>query len=786
MVKRLQINSLLLVLFLSLQFVLGFAESPQYENKIIERVEVIINNPSTTVFDEESVKERLKTKATEHFSQTEFDLDLKALVQEFDRVIPDITIADQKLIITLNLWLKPTIKAIHFTGNEKIKTKTLEKELGISTKTTFDRQNFNKAFHKLKAYYVKEGFFEAELDYEIKQELLCNEVEIYVSINEGRAGRIKQIVFSGFDCSEQDEVLDLMVTKKYNFFTSWVTNEGTYSEDAIQQDQFFILNYLQNKGYADAKVNITVSECNEPNRIIICINASKGSVYKIGEVTFSGQTIFCLEDIQRKATIRSGDHYSPEKIRNTIDAITKLYGKFGYIDAFVDYEPKLIPDTCLYNLHFNIHEGSQFKIGMIKVLGNCATETNVILHEVLLIPGQVFNAEKLEATESRLRNVGFFKNVNVYAVKADKNSIFGNNYRDVHVEVEETSTGHFGASFGFSTTESIFGGLNVTENNFNYKGLNRVFTDGYQALRGGGEYAHITATVGKKSRSYVLSWTKPYFMDTEWSIGFELENSSTRYISKNYDICANGFTIHATNQINSFVRLGYHYRIRNTDVHVSKNRSVTENERNQLHHDGLISAAGLSILYDSTDHPLRPTQGFKSRLESEIAGLGGQYQFFSIAYLNSYYIPTDKDGVLKFRADARFVDPILNTRGNEIPIDERLFLGGDNMVRGYRPYKLGSTFKKSNDPEGGISLQFLSAEYSRRLFKRFDGFVFCDSGHLSYNNWGFGKMYTALGFGIRFQVFESGPPLQMGFGFPLNPENKSEVKKFFLTVGGKF
>lgn len=773
----------ILIVFFLFTFISIFGQSP-HENKIVEKVSIILTSSNAENFDAESIKGRLKTKEGDHFSQSEFDYDLKSLIQDFDRIIPEITFVDNKVYVELKISLKPRIHMIYWTGNDKIKTKDLEKELGISARSTFDRQTFNKAFHKLKSYYVKEGFFEAELGYEIRPNELCNQVDIEISIMEGRAGRIKKVNFCGLNSCEQDEVLETMVTKHYNFFTSWITGEGTYNEDAIQQDQFVILNYLQNKGYADAKVNISLLDAQEENRIIVSVNVDKGPIYTISKVIFEGNTLFCDADIEKKITTNTGCPYGPEIIRQTIENITSLYGKFGYIDAYVDYEPKLVDGEFAYSIHFTIHEGKEYRVGMIKVLGNCSTETNIILHEVILIPGQVFNSEKLQATESRLKNIGFFKNVNVYAVKSDKNSCFGDNYRDIHVEVEETSTGHFGGSVGFSTAESLFGGLNITENNFSYKGLNRVFTDGYQAARGGGEYAHITATVGQKSRSYVLSWTKPYFMDSEWSIGFELENSSTRYISNDYNINANGLTLHATNQINSFVRLGYHYRIRNTDVHVSKNKSVSEGERKELHHDGLISAAGLSLLYDSTDHPLRPTKGFKSRLESELAGLGGRYHFFTIAYLNSYYIPVDKESVFKFRADTRFINPMFNTPGYKIPIDERLFLGGDNMVRGFKPYKLGPRFRKSDDPEGGVSLQFLSAEYTRRLFKRLDGFVFCDSGSLSDNNWSFGRMYTAVGFGIKVQVFEEGPPLQLGLGYPINNTRKS--KNFFLMVGGKF
>jgi len=777
-------NKLALTFFL-FSFSAIFAESIQFENKIIERIEIVSDNSGVDDFDSSTARSKIKTKEGDHFSQSEFDGDLKVLSQNFDRVSPEVICIDQKIHIILRVREKPTIRTIFWTGNCKIKTNRLEEELGIRNNSILDRQAFNKAFHKLKAYYVKEGFFEAALEYRINEKEGCNEVDIEISIIEGRAGRIKDIVYRGLNKCEIKDIEDLVVSKTYNLFMSWFTNEGTYNEDAIMQDQFTILNYLQNKGYADAKVNIEVCQAEEANRIILIVKVEKGLPYTIGEISFEGNALFCDDDIWNKINLYRGCTYSPDAIRATATAITSLYGKCGYIDALVDYEPRLSCDECVYSLHFYINEGEAFRVGLIKVLGNCTTFTNVILHETLLIPGEVFNSDKLAATETRLKNVGYFESVNVYAVKSDCNSGLGGNYRDVHIEVSEASTGQIGASGGYSTTEKLFGSLNLTENNFNYKGLSHVWSDGLQAIRGGGEYANITATFGQRSRSYVLSWTKPYFMDSRWSVGFEIENSSTRYISKDYNILANGFTLHATNQLNAFTRVGYHYRLRNTDVHLTNKSEMSRQEREQLHSDGIISALGLNLVYDSTDNPLRPMNGYKSRLESELAGVGGDYQFFALAYLNSYYYQLDKDSVIRFQGDFKSITPILQTPANRIPIDERLFLGGDNTIRGFKPYKVGPIFD-GGDPKGGMCLQFLSIEISRRLMSKLDVFAFCDSGHLSFHNFGFGRMYTSAGVGARVQIFPGSPPLQFGIGFPFNAKRKGQEKQFFLNVGGKF
>jgi len=180
-----------------------------------------------------------------------------------------------------------------------------------------------------------------------------------------------------------------------------------------------------------------------------------------------------------------------------------------------------------------------------------------------------------------------------------------------------------------------------------------------------------------------------------------------------------------------------------------------------------------------------PTRGIRSRLEQEIAGFGGKQSFMGLAYLNTYYKALGENGVFKFRADFRFIVPLFDTKRFEVPLNERLFLGGDSTIRGYRVYRLGPKYN-DQDPRGGMSMQLLSAEYTKYLHKKVSAFLFCDSGHLSFDVWNFGTMWTSVGFGLNLKIFDSAPPVVVGFGFPLNPDNRSDVQRFFFNIGGKF
>ncbi|OJU81926.1 MAG: hypothetical protein BGO10_05470 [Chlamydia sp. 32-24] len=828
----------------------------QYENQQIEKINIFIHSPTGSNCDSSIVTSRIQTREGSFFSQSEFDNDLKVLSREFDRVEPQFSIVNDKIHIQLHVWPKPTIRTIVWNGNDKIKSARLQSELDVKSCTVFDRLAFSQAFNKVKMYYLKKGFFEAQMGYDIHFDELTNEVDITINIFEGRCGRIKRIIFEGFDACEEDAILELMLTKTYNIFLSWLNNEGTYNEDMMEQDRLNIINYLQNEGYADAQVCVSIGETPHDNRIVIYIKADKGNLYSINNITFEGNKVFSNERIQDLLSCYEGAPYSPDKIRETIDQLNLLYGRRGFIDAVIDYEVNL-KENCSYSLHISIDEGEKYRVGLIKVFGNCSTQTEVILHETLLVPGEVFNSEKLKITEERLANIGYFSNVNVYSVETeDMRNANGERFRDVHIEVEETTTGNFGAFFGFSTVESVFGGVNISEKNFNASGYKRLWRDGYQALRGGGEYTQFSVSIGNRSRSYDFTWAKPHFMDSQWTVGFDLQKSSNRYVSHSYSFDSSSFVLHATYDLNAFVKFGFQYRIKNTYIQltkkvIEKEESLVENDGSssrssssssddyanstinetmaksssssfsgfpssfpskvpsssgrhewpslisESKNDGIISAGGITLNYDSTDNPARPSKGLKSRFEAELAGIGGHYHFSGLAYLNTFYYKTDSKGVLKFRGDFRFLFPLFGQKPSHIPLDERLFLGGDNFVRGYKPYKLGPTFSEK-EPRGGFSMQLYSMEYVRRITKRFDGFLFFDAGHLSFDRFSFGSLYSkahhgndnrlylSAGYGIRFQIFEKGPPVTLGVGYPINPERRSQVKRFFFMLGGKF
>lgn len=774
-----------------------------YDDRKVSQIEIVIDSEEGAPFDPAPLLSRLKTQEGDHFSQLTFDSDLKTLAGEYEKVEPSIRLQNGQVFITIHITPKPLIHQIQWQGNTQYKTSTLQSELDIKPNTVFNRQEFNKAFNKVKEFYFKKGYFESQLTYSIQPIPGTNQIDIVIEVQEGRPGHIKKITLNGFTKSEESDITEQMYLKKYNFITSWVTGTGIYRDEALEQDRMTILNYLHNKGYADARVDIGLIDDADSGKLIVEITAHRGPIYRFGAITFEGNTLISNEEIARKSLLLEGENFSPDKVRDTSQAIKDLYGQKGYIDASVQYETLLMEDEPVFNIHFSIDEGQQYKVGLIHIFGNVSTKSNVILRESLLVPGETFDSRKLKATQQRLEAIGYFKSVNVYAVRTADDDDLGSTYRDVYIEVEETTTGNISLFMGFSSMDDVFGGIDLTERNFNIRGVGKALGGHISSLRGGGEFFHVRGTIGKKQNNVLVSWMNPYVNDTLWRLGVELSRTFSE-LQNHVVVVTYGGSVYTNYPLTNFWTVGMRQRIRhskdNLSIHALGDSAVAQASvhqvKRELNQDGLISAFSGNLSYDSTDNAFKPHRGWRSYFETEVAGIGGKYDFFKVSYLNSIYFPLWRKGTLKFRGDFKYLVPFGKTNKNSVPYSERFFLGGETTVRGYKPFLLGPVVELQNDagefeqtdtPFGGLSSSLVSLEYNQEIFRMLDIFAFVDAGSVTFGEFDIDQIRPTTGVGVRIDIGNR-TPIIVGYGIPLVKKDRHDGKwqKVFFSMGGQF
>lgn len=765
-----------------------------YEGQKVEKIQITFEDHSLEdQQDPKRVLSKIKTKEGQPFSQLTFDKDLKTLSESYDQIVPAISVENNHVVIHLKIWPRPTIHSIQWFGNEKVKTSKLQGELNIEPNTVFNREEFNEKFNNLKEYYIKKGYYEAQLNYTIYPIEGTNLVDIDVNIEEGRSGKIRNISFEGFTSDEESDLKEMIHTKKYNFLLSWLMGTGMYNEEAVEQDKITILHYLHNKGYADARIDIEIKDDPKKDAIILEIRVERGKLYRIGNVQYEGNKLIENENLSKKILIKDGDAFSPDKVRETAQGIQDAYGQKGYIETNVQYETHLRPDSDIYDIDYYIEEGDQFRVGLIHVFGNSNTKNNVILRESLLVPGEVFDSRKLKATQQRLQNIGYFKSVNVYAVRTpeaeeEETQKLNSSYRDVYIEVDEASTGNASIFLGFSSLDDVFGGLDLTEHNFNIKGIPQIFTGNFSDLRGAGEYAHAKANIGARQQNYIISWLDPYFRDTLWRLGFDLSYTTSRLQTEDYNIHTFGLTTTTSYPITNYWTYGAKYRIRNTRSDVQSKAGTEAEELGKKH--GIISGIGSNFRFDSTDSSIRPHRGLRSNIEGELIGLGGPFRFVKLNWTNTLYVYMWSKGTLKFRTDFKFIFPYGGNTSSDVPFSERLMLGGVGSVRGYKPYVIGpQSNSRTEDPVplGGISSGLFSAEYNQEIFKMLDAFVFFDAGSVRDKEFSIplNEVRAAYGLGLRIELMNR-TPIMIGYGWPFNAKSSDDKEQFFFSMGGQF
>jgi outer membrane protein insertion porin family len=185
----------------------------------------------------------------------------------------------------------------------------------------------------------------------------------------------------------------------------------------------------------------------------------------------------------------------------------------------------------------------------------------------------------------------------------------------------------------------------------------------------------------------------------------------------------------------------------------------------------------------------------------EFAGLGGSTRYLRTIADSALFVPAVWSTVLMTRATAGSVTRV----GQEIPIDEKFYLGGINTVRGYASRTLspfvtsqGSTYDLyGNGPAsyisrlytGGDTEFYANVELLIPLLKDagLKGVLFYDIGNA---NDGIGNIFKGLrsSYGFGFRWFSPIGPLRLEYGIPLDPRLGIDDKggRFEFSIGTFF
>lgn len=681
----------------------------------------------------------------------------------------NVTIRREGATLVVVVDENPIINQIAFEGNDRFDDARLTTEIEERPRQVYTRTKAQSDASRIQELYRRGGRFAAAVEPKIIL-LDQNRVNLVFEIEEGDLARIERISFVGNQAYSDGDLRDEIVTKE----TEWwniLASTDTYDPDRLAVDQEMLRRFYLNSGYADFRVASAVSElAPDGEGFFITFTVDEGERYRFGRIDVnSALPGVDPEELKTVLTSQEGDWYSSTSVEDSVQALTQLLGDRQY--AFVDIQPSVQRnrEEKLIAITYEIAEGPRVFVERVDITGNVRTADEVIRREFELVEGDPFNASRLRRSETNLRNLGFFSQVEIRPIPGSTPD-----QTVVQTAVTEQSTGELQLGVGFSTSDGPLGDVTLRERN----------------LLGRGQDLRLSTSLSGVSSQIDLSFTEPYFLDRNLAAGFDVfRTTRDNQDFSSYDETNTGFALRMGYPLRDNLRQTLRYRLAYrevTNVDDDASRFIRDQEGATL-----TSSVQQILNYDRLDSRINPTDGYLISLSNEVAGLGGDVAYFKTVLSANWYYPVTDSMVLNIGGNAGNIFGL----GEDVRINDRFFLGG-NSFRGFATAGLGPRDLSSDDEDalggknyvsGTIELSFplgLPSEFALQ------GHAFTDLGTV----WGLDEegegivddaaLRGSAGVGVSW----ASPfgPIRVDYGYPFMKRDYDETEQIKISFGTRF
>jgi len=473
----------------------------------------------------------------------------------------------------------------------------------------------------------------------------------------------------------------------------------------------------------------------------------------LNSVEILGNQVYSTDKIEDMLTVKKGEILNIRQLNTDLANIEASYRQDGYILAKL--RDISIDESGNLTLTFNegILEGYVVK-------GNDKTKDYVITREMRIKPGEVFDAKKARRSMQRVYNLGFFEDVSVKILpgKEDPNNII------MELTVIEKRTGSFGIGAGYSSEDGLLGMVSIGDTNFRGTG------DSVKAMyEFGGD--------GGDDSGYSISYTKPWLDEKETTGTFRIYDRKFEYddydnggdLIETYDKKNQGYELNFGRPTDEYTMNYLGFKINNTEyrghedgLDRSKNTEWLDNNFGETR--SIIA----SQVRDTRDNIFYPTEGTRTSLSVEYAGLGGDFDYTKLTGSVQKYYKVGHAQVLAFRGSAGYAN-------EDLPEAALFEVGGQNSVRGYRDGQFS-----------GNRMLMGTMEYRFPLMNKVQGALFTDVGDAwggkSWGSWSSIEedldLHASVGLGLQMQTPIGAMRLDYGWG--------EDGGRLHFNVGGNF
>ncbi|HMQ79319.1 MAG TPA: outer membrane protein assembly factor BamA [Ignavibacteria bacterium] len=657
----------------------------------------------------------------------------------------------------------PKLDNIKFSGNDEFSDKDLEEKIPLETGQVITPQTVKDIEYNITKLYETEGYPLAtvKVDQFVNS---YNEAQLRVKISEGKKISVRHIRFAGNSRISSGDLKGAMEeTSERKWWKFW--DKARFNRNDYEKDKEYIIDYYKQNGFKDATIiEDKLDYKNNKEDVDILIKVAEGPKYKIGNITFEGNTVYKDSVLIEKLDMKRGDVFNYMKFNQNLRGnesqsdIASLYLDNGYLGFNADVD-ETVKENNYVDLKINISENRQYRVGLISFSGNSKTQDKVIRRELFTLPGQYFNKTAMVRSMQQISQLNYFnpEALNYDFVQRNDSTV------DLVYLVEERSSDQLNASVGYSQTFGFSGSLGLTFNNF----------DILDPLSGGaGQILSLQWDFGTEGtyRTFRIGFTEPWLFNTPTSAGIDLYDTKQNYT---YEIQETGSTLNIGRRFrfpDDYFRGDWFLKFQRTNV-INGAGIYETGLRTQI-------SIGQVISRNSTNSPIFPSVGSKISLSAEIAGANiiGTTNFYKLGFKSEAYKSLDNAGklVLASLFDIESISSL--SSDNYVPPNELFFMGGSGLsyntvaLRGYDDRSVGPV-NSIRSPVGGrfmmkygVELRYSLSQDPIPIFLT----MFAEAGNLwsSFKTADIFDLKRSVGFGARLMLPAVGIiGFDLGYGF---------------------
>lgn len=753
-------------------------ESPEGKKIIEVLISGLKNVPMKKVWDV------TKTRKGQTYKQENVDNDLRSMfdLNFFSSINVEAVDKAGGLQVVFIVVEKSIIKQIDFKGNKAFKASALKDEVTLKEKEAVDEGKMEESKHKIVTKYKDKGYAEVKVE-TFTSDLGEGTQTLTFFITEGNKIKIQQVPVIGNQ---------FLTVKKIQRITK-IRPGKIYKEETLNKGIEDLGKYYRKKGFYNFKMDEPQIAYNEDHsQMTVTITVSEGLRYRIGKITFSGNTVLAEKDFRKDLTVKETRLFNQDNFDQATANIQAMYADKGYVFARINPKVTTHDDALAMDIEYQIAEGPMAYVGQVEIAGNEITKDYVIQREILLTQGAPLSMNRVRRSQERLYNLGFFEDV---GLDTKPNQEKPEEQLDLIFNVKEKSQVNvLSLGLGYSTVDKVVGNMQVQINN----------------LLGRGQRVNVTYEIGSLRQSYEVSFFEPWFLRSFYSFGanvFDTRREKNYYWTQTVDDL--GQAIPADQQPKKIdyyaetrsgggisfgrrfgeiynISTGYSYEGISIN-NLTERGKLSDTMRAEVDRGTVeTSMVSLGLSRDTRDNVFDTTTGSRHLLKYSVAGglLAGDNDFQKLTLETAWFFPS----FWKFVWGVRGMFGVVNRYSDSVtvPLYERFYLGGAETVRGYE-YS-----GEIGEIGGGKFVTLLNLEYSFPIFREkrqtiLRGAFFYDAG----NTWSTTKLghydyalKQGVGFSLRFTLPMF--PIRFDWGYGLNHREGEPKSQFYFSIGPVF